>query len=127
MRVIMEKMVAEGIIPQGAQWMGVKVPKPLTITETFEQLKALKQIDFYTVMRVILQWKPERLLSANHVKGVVRLMNEGRLASIPNILRTIEINPADGGQVIGSNAGQTLDGIVSETARLLEEVDTDKE
>ena len=89
--------------------------KPINRREVIQQLMQLPTRDVYAVARILLTWKPQRLLSERHVSSILTLILEGRKASIPGIIDAIAEIPAE---VQATLAGETPDKITQETRDL---------
>jgi|GEM_PF-4026710 len=97
--------------------------EPISHREVYQKLMDPATDNVGAVARILLMWRPERLLDARHVTSLMMLIEEGRKASIRSILEAISANPID----LQSQMKEFIpDAIVSGTRLSLREViDTD--
>ncbi len=101
-----EELLGEGIIPVGVFDKGM-TSKPISNREVAAKIMGMQNPTLPALVKILLTWKPESAFSGQQVQSILKLLEEGRRASIPHILEAIVENPTDyhRGESVGSVSG----------------------
>lgn len=103
-----EEMLDEGIIPVGVFDRG-RTSKPISNREVAAKVMGMQKPDMLVLVKILLSWRPETALTGQQVQSILKLLEEGRRASIPHVLEAIAENPNDyqRGEPVGSVSRST--------------------
>ncbi len=113
---ILGRMVKEGIQYVGQRMEdGYSQPNYL-LEEAHTELLALTQIDYYTVAKILFQWRNPRFFTEQHIRSIVRLLREDRRASVIGVMRAMSLHAPDAEKRGSSPSGVTADDVLSEVS-----------
>lgn len=100
------ELLGEGVIPVGVFDKG-RTSVPISNRDVASKIMGMQKPDLLGLVKILLTWRPETAFTGQQVKSILKLLEEGRRASIPHILAAIIEHPTDyhRGETVGSVSG----------------------